>query len=250
MRLRPGLLLCCLLGCQGPRLALETLASPDAAVAADPAPPPRVLRLAAPGGPAETELAAIALLLERGEQPAAAARLRTYVETYPGQLLVRAQLGELLFRLGQYTEARRHFELFLRLADDDEDVALRYRVHTHSRLVEMAEAQDDAYTAHLHRALGLYWLACRRADEPEPESGNISATSLFHRSMAELIAAQRLRPTEARPPLYQYLIWTRLGQPGSARRALAAADRLTLRSELTPAESRRLQVACLLQGAR
>jgi hypothetical protein len=185
-----------------------------------------------------------ATFLQEGEEAAAATHLERYVEERPRHLLARAQLGELLFRREQFDKSRFHFELFVTLAQEQRDELFRTVIHSHSRLVEIGEIQDDPYQEHLHRGIGLFLLACRRATEADPD-GEYSADSLFCRAAAELQEARDDQPDEARPYLYLYQVWTRLGQHAAAARSLAAADARALLSRLTPLERQDLQTACL-----
>jgi hypothetical protein len=111
-------------------------------------------------------------------------------------------------------------------------------------MVEIAEERGDAYEEHLHRGIGLYLLACRRATEPEP-NGECSAGSILCRAAGELQEARKEQPDEARPHLYLYQVWSRLGQSTAAARSLSTADQLGLFSQLTPHERRQLQLAYL-----
>ena len=182
--------------------------------------------------------------LREGHEAEAATHLERYVTQRPEHLIARAQLGELLFRQEKMDEARLHFELFIALSQEYGDEAFPYLVHSHSRLVEIAEAQEDEYQEHLNRGIGLYLLASRRTTESDPE-GEFSAGSLFCRAAGELQEARAEQPEEARPQLYLYQTWSRLGQRAAARRALEAADAHALFSRLTPLERRELGAACI-----
>ncbi len=185
-----------------------------------------------------------ASLLEQDKDAEAAEALKQYVARHPEQLLIRAQLGELLYRVGRWNEARLHFEVFIGLAQEQGESAFRYLIHCHSRLVEIAELQRDGFQEHLNRGIGLYLLACRRLTEPDPE-GDCSATSLLLRSAQELQESREGQPHEARPHWYLYQAWSRLGQDAAAVRALKIADDCAAFSRLTAHERRELQVACL-----
>jgi hypothetical protein len=230
------------LGCQGfgpgvpPAPPLKTpepvvAAGPAAAGAKDPLPADRHLVLAA-------------ALLDQGRERDAVVQLKKYIAKEPGELLVRAELGELLFRLHEWDQSRLEFELFIACAQDHAGEAFRYLIHSHSRLVEIAEQAEDEYQEHLNRGIGLYLLAQRRATEPDPE-GACSASSLLCRAAEELQEARRAQPQEARPHLYLARVWGALGQQAAADRSLLDADARALLSSLTPAERRDLSLACL-----
>jgi hypothetical protein len=153
-------------------------------------------------------------------------------------------LGELLFRLHKAKEARSHFEQFIASAQEQGDKVFRYLIHCHSRMVEIAEERNDDYEEHLHRGIGLYLLACRRATEPDPD-GEYSVSSILCRAAGELQEARKEQPDQARPHYYLYHVWSRLGQNAAAARSLTAADQRALLSNLTPHERQELQVAAL-----
>ncbi len=189
-------------------------------------------------------LAQAAASYERGDDDQAIGHLETYVAERSEHLIARAQLAELLFRQKRHNESRLHFELFIAQAQDHGDLAFRYLVHSHSRLVEIAEEQEDEYEERLNRGIGLYLLACRRTQESDAGEAPWP-DALFCKAAAQLQEARRAEPLEARPDWYLYQVWSRLGQQAGARRALAAADAHALLSRLTPAERRQLHAACL-----
>jgi hypothetical protein len=155
---------------------------------------------------------------------------------------MRCRYADLLLEQKQIKEARQEMELFVTDAQEMGDVALKYLIHTHSRLMETAQAEQDDYAEHLHRGIGLSLLARERAVLPEPD-GELSCESLLCKAAGELAVARRLRPEEARPCWYLYLVWSRLAQTHPARRWLnAARDRAPL-SVLTPCERRGLELA-------
>ncbi len=193
----------------------------------------------APATPADFHLSLATALLEQGNDAEAAAHLERYVTQRPEHLAARAQLGELLFRQGKLEDSRVQLEMFIAMAQEHGEAASRYLVHCHSRLVEIASAQKDQYEEHLNRGIGLYLLACRRGKEPDPD-GEFSVGSLLCRSAMELQHAREDDDEQARPHFYLSQVWTRLGQPGAARRALAAADGSACLTRLTPAERREL----------
>jgi Tfp pilus assembly protein PilF len=183
-------------------------------------------------------------LAAQGDHEAAAEQLTQYITLRPEHLSARAQLGELLFRQGKHEEARLQLELFIALAQDHGEPAFRHLIHCHSRLVEIAEEQNNDYEEHLNRGIGLFLLAVRRAGEADP-NGDCSANSLLCRAATELQAARQDQPDQARSHLYLYQTWKRLGQHSAAVRSLHTADHHALLSRLTPLERRELQAACV-----
>jgi hypothetical protein len=181
--------------------------------------------------------------LELGDEPAACAHLARYVAAHPEQPLLRARLAELLCRRQRFAEARAEYERFVADGQELGEEGLSELVRTHMRLMEIAEAQEDAYGVHLHRGIGLYLLARQRCELPEPE-GELPAEGLYCQAAGELALARRERPAEARPSWYLYQVWTRLAQRQPAQRCLRQAEDAAAFSELTPAEQRGLHLAC------
>jgi hypothetical protein len=188
-------------------------------------------------------------LLEKGKDAEATTHLERYVAERPDQLIARANLGELLFRQHRFEDCKFHFELFIACAQEQGDAAFRYLIHCHSRLVEVSEEEEDAYEEHLNRGIGLYLLACRRASEPNPDA-EPTVDALLCRAAVELREAREEQPDEARPQLYLYQIWSRLGQQAAALQALHGADTCQLFGRLTPLERRELQMACLKEQSQ
>jgi tetratricopeptide (TPR) repeat protein len=193
---------------------------------------------------ARNHLSLAAAYLAQGKDAQAAPHLARYLEAQPDHLAVRAHYAELLLRLDRPGEARAQFERFAADVQDHDTLAREHLVHVHSRLMEIAEGQDDEYAEHLHRGIGLYLLALERARMPEPD-GALSAEGLLCKAAGELTLARLRRPEEARPWWYLYEVWTELAQQRPAARCLRAAAAAAPFSSLTPAEERRLALACL-----
>jgi hypothetical protein len=200
-------------------------------------------------------LSQAAACVERGDEAGATQHLAEYLAAFPEHHVVRVHYAELLLRLGQAHEARSQFERFVAEAQDDPELVARHLVHCHSRLMEIAEAEGDAYAEHLHRGVGLYLLARERADLPDPEDGDLSVESVLCKAAGELTMARMARRDEAQPCWYLYAVWSRLEQRQPALRHLREAESAAPFSYLTPAEKRDLAIACLgrdaeLRGAR
>ena len=188
-------------------------------------------------------LAGILVLLAMPDANTAAQRTKDPGRrTNPEVLLMRCRYADLLLEQKQVKEARQEMELFVRDAQEMGDAALKHLIHTHSRLVEVAQAEADEYAECLHRGIGLCLLARQRAALPEPD-GELSCEGLLCKAAGELAVARRLRPAEARPCWYLYLVWSRLAQRHPARRWLNAAREYAPLSFLTPCERRGLELA-------
>jgi hypothetical protein len=155
---------------------------------------------------------------------------------------MRCRYADLLLEHKQVKEARQEMELFVSDAQEMGDAALKHLIHTHSRLMEVAQAEQDEYAEHLHRGIGLCLLARQRAALAEPD-GELSCEGLLCKAAGELAVARRLRPAEARPCWYLYLVWSRLAQRHPALRWLNAARERAPLSVLTPCERRGLELA-------
>jgi tetratricopeptide (TPR) repeat protein len=181
--------------------------------------------------------------LEAGHDEAACEHLRRYLAAHPEHVAVRGHYAELLLRLHRRREARSEFERFTADAQDAGDGFTRHLVHAHTRLMEIAEGEDDEYGIRLNRGLGLYWLARERTTLTDP-GGELPAEGLLCRAARELDRARRERPGEARPCWYLYAVWSQLAQKQLALRWLRRAAEAAPFSHLTPAEGRSLGLAC------
>ncbi len=192
---------------------------------------------------ARNHLSLAAAYLAEGKDQEAAPHLARYLAAQPDHLVIRAHYAELLLRLEQRDDAREQFERFIAEVQDHEALAREHLVHCHSRLMEIAEGEEDEYAEHLHRGIGLYLLALQRARLPDPE-GPLSTESLLCKAAGELTAARLRRPEEARPWWYLSAVWTELAQQQPASRCLRVAAAVAPLSYLTPTERRNLLLAC------
>lgn len=187
-------------------------------------------------------LSLAAACLDKGDDRGAAPHLAQYLAAKPDHLSVRAHYAELLLRLHDDNGARLQYERYDADVQDSGEGAQKELVHCHSRLMEIADRENDDYAAHLHRGIGLYLLAARREMLPEDEA-DLSAESLLCKAAGELTLARRERPEEARPCWYLFAVWSRLAQRQPAARWLRTAETLAPFSRLTPAERRGLELA-------
>jgi tetratricopeptide (TPR) repeat protein len=181
--------------------------------------------------------------VSRGEEAEAARWLARYVEAQPDHHVIRLQYAEMLLRLGKTGDGRAQLERFIADVQDRGDLADAHVLDCHTRLLRLAEDEQDEYAEHLHRGIGLYLLACQRSQLPD-DAGGLQTEALLCRAAAELGLARRERPDEARPCWYLHAVWSRLGQQQPAARWLRAAEAEAPFSYLTPAERRDLRSAC------
>jgi tetratricopeptide (TPR) repeat protein len=198
----------------------------------------------------QNHLSLAAAHLAQGDDARAVPHLERYLAARPSHLVVRCHLAELLFKLNRAEEARAEFERLAADVQDDPAQAREHRLHCHSRLMQIAEAEGDVYGEHLHRGIGLYLLGSERARLAA--DGGQAAEGLLFRAAAELTLAGRERPEEARPCWYLHEVWSRLARRQPALRWLRAAETAAPFSPLTAAERRGLHLACqrLLAEAR
>jgi hypothetical protein len=170
------------------------------------------------------------------------AALAEHLRVSPGDLGARILAGELAYSLGKAGEARLHFEMFLCASQTMAEAPVAYVIHCHTRLVEIAEEENDRYAEHLNRGLGLYVLAMHGCNNTAPP-GEVTQAALLTRAAEELQLARACQPWQARPHYYLYLVWRQLGQGAAAVRSLRAADAQALVSHMTPKEQCDLQLA-------
>jgi hypothetical protein len=188
-------------------------------------------------------LSLAAAYLEKGDDLTACPYLGRYVEARPDHLVVRFHYAELLLKLDRPGAAREQFTHFVADVQDQSELADRHLIACHSRLMEIAQAEEDEYAEHLHRGIGLYLLGRIRARLNEGGDA-VTPESMFCKAAAELTLARLAKPDEARPCWYLYEVWSQLAQSQPARRWLRAAEAEAPYSYLTPAEQRRLELAC------
>jgi hypothetical protein len=188
------------------------------------------------------ELSLAVAYLEKKDTSTACFHLAVYVDARPEEFNIRARYAELLTRTPRLQDAREQFEQSVACAQDQAKPAVNQMLHFHGRLVELAEQAEDAYAEHLHRGIGLYWLARKRDALPELE-GVLPTEGLLCKAAAELTLAQVERPDEARPSWYLYMVWNQLGQRQPALCQLRQAENAAAFTYLTPAEQRALASA-------
>lgn len=192
-------------------------------------------------------LSLAAAYLAQSKEELAAEQLKQYLNVKPDHFTVRSEYAELLLRLDRLEAAREQFERFEADIQDHESLARQHLVQCHSRLLDIATRLEDDYAMHLHRGIALYWLS-RQRDELTDAGDELSSEGLLCQSASEFILARRARPDEARPCWYLHEVWSRLAQCQPASRWLRAAEASAPFSYLTPAEQRRLHLACRRNG--
>jgi predicted Zn-dependent protease len=198
-------------------------------------------------GLARNHLSLAAAYVGSGLDAQAVPHFALYLAAQPDHLVVRAHYAEVLLRLEEGQAARLQFERFVAEVQNHPDLAEQHLVHCHSRLMEIAEAQDDAYSEHLNRGIGLFLLGRRRTALADFE-GRQYAEGLLFKAASELMLARRQRLDEARPCWYLHEVWSQLAQSQPAARWLRAAAAAAPFSYLTPTELRELHLATYHAG--
>jgi tetratricopeptide (TPR) repeat protein len=187
-------------------------------------------------------LSLAAAYLDKGDDEQALPHLAQYVAAKPEHFIVRAHYAELLLRLGEDRAAVAQYERFDADGQEHEELAQQELIRCHSRLMEIAERQDDVYAAHLHRGIGLCLLACQSVKTPSDDE-SLSTETLLCKAAGELTLARRQRPEEARPYWYLFEVWSQLAQRQPAAHCLRAAEEAAAFSYLTSVERRNLELA-------
>ena len=135
-----------------------------------------------------------AVYLEVGKDAEACVHLAKLVAAHPEHAVVPRRVMPSFFcactGLTRVVSAVRalHWDM-----QDRGDEALSAMIHCHSRLMEIAEAEEDDYAAHLHRGIGLFLLARERTALAVPE-GELPAEGLLCKAAGELNMARALWP--------------------------------------------------------
>ncbi|HUR53673.1 MAG TPA: hypothetical protein VMZ71_06060 [Gemmataceae bacterium] len=152
----------------------------------------------------------------------------------PEQLMFRAHLAELLFKIGQPERAKFHFEKFVADAQTATGPANAHLVHCHTRLMELGGRADDRHAEMLHRGIGLLILV--RQTEGEDEFRE----EMLCKAIKALLEAAESKPTDARVQLYLADAHALAGNRRAADTARERARSLATPGVLTVAESRRV----------
>jgi predicted Zn-dependent protease len=212
-----------------PSAPLRVTATPPDVVPASATQPPTP-------NPSEDHLALAAACTERGDQPAAASHLEQYVKANPDQLMFRAHLAELLFKIDQPERAKFHFEKFISDAQTATGPVNKHLVHCHTRLMEIGGRADDRHAEMLHRGIGLLILVKQTEGEDEFRE------EMLCKAIKALLEAAEAKPTDARVQLYLSEAHALTGNRRAADTARDKARSLATPGTLTLAESRRLAI--------
>lgn len=185
----------------------------------------------------QDDLALAAKCLDRGDEVGAMPYLAALVREHPEQVMFRAQLAELLYRLDRDDQARLHFERFVAAAQDLTGAPQKHLVHCHTRLMELACRGEQPADELFHQGAGLLALARQGLGE----GADLDEAVLCQATKA-LERARDARPHDPRVRLYLGDAYARMGNRRAAEQEWKAAASEAMPGALTPAESRRLSL--------
>lgn len=175
----------------------------------------------------------------RGDTTAATFHLTTHVRRHPDQLLFRLQLAELLFRQDRWSEASHEFETIIAIAQVGPESARKHLVHSHTRLMEIAQEDGDLSREKLHRGIGLYLIANQLVERDE------DVQALCFKAIKSLNEAHEAQPVDGRASWYLYKTWRLLQQSAPAERSLRIARSRIDGSTMTDAEKQEMSSTAL-----
>jgi len=180
--------------------------------------------------PAPDPLSLAAECLGRGDHANAAVHLEAHVRENPDQVMFRVQLAELLVRVGRDDTARIHFERFATDARRSTGPPRKHLIHVHTRLMEIAQRNDDRFGEVLHRGTGLLLLAEEQDGFADRDEG--FCEEMLCKAMKALREAKDLDPGDMQVRVRLAEAYDRMGNPRAAE-----SERTVARSALLPAGS-------------
>ena len=167
-------------------------------------------------------IALAAEALDRGDDRSACLQFSEHLKDHPDDAATRLQYAELLHRLERNTEARAEYLTFISAAQLADGPIRKRLPHAHTRLMQMAQEEEDTASEQLHRGIGLYEVAVAWDAERSEET-------LVEPTLVKSVRALRQARTRypGRANLYLALAYERLGQLSAARSARRAAQAAT-----------------------
>lgn len=159
--------------------------------------------------------------LHKGADAQAVPWLARYVAVEPGHAAARSHYAELLTRLDRLDAAEVQWHRFVGDVQRGDPKPVAHLLQAHTRLMEIAARRDDPHGEHLHRGVGLYYLAWMKAERNDPADD--SPESLLCQATVHLTRARQARPDSARACWYLHRVWAKLGQGAAAQKWLAEA---------------------------
>lgn len=181
--------------------------------------------------------------LSLGNDLLASVHLKIYLDLEPENIIARQNFADLLLRLEQVDQARDQFERFIQDAQKFGAEAHRLLIHSHSRLMTIAQQEGDQYSEHLHRGIGMYYLGLEIDRNPANSQGEPqSREAILFRAAAELTQARMLRTDQVKSCWYLYLVWDRLSCSQPASRWLRLVSQDASLTQLSPREFEEFQL--------
>jgi thioredoxin-like negative regulator of GroEL len=177
--------------------------------------------------PPQDALALAADCLSRGDHASAAPHLEAHVRGHPEQVLFRVQLAELYLRLGRDDAAKVHFVRFSAEARRTTGPAKKQVVHSHTRLMEIAQRDGDRFGEVFHRGVGLLLLAAEQDALPERDAG--FCEEMACKALRALCEARELEPNN---PEVRH--WLAAAYDRTGNRRAADAERAVAGASVTP----------------
>ena len=201
---------------------------------------PLVLSAASAYQPETDPLTLAAECLERGDRANAAVHLEAYVCRHPEQIMFRAQLAELLVRVGRDDDAKAHYERFIADAQRATGAPRNHIVSAHTRLMEIATRADDRFAEIFHRGVGLLLLVKEQEKLADADAG--LGEEMLCKAMKALQEAKELNPSDARTRAYLAEVYERSGNRRGAEAERVAARTAFIPGQLTTTERRHFLV--------
>jgi len=180
--------------------------------------------------PSPDPLSLAAECLGRGDHANAAVHLEVHVRENPDQVMFRVQLAELLVRVGRDDTARVHFERFATDARRSTGPPRKHLIHVHTRLMEIAQRNDDRFGEVFHRGTGLLLLAEEQAGFADRDEE--FCEEMLCKAMKALREAKALDPDDMQVRVRLAEAYDRMGNPRAAE-----SERTVARTALLPAGS-------------
>jgi tetratricopeptide (TPR) repeat protein len=182
------------------------------------------------------QLALAADALDGGDERRASFHLAAHLHDHPDDATTRAQLAETLFQQKRLAEARDEYSIFLATVQGTTGPVRKLLPHAHTRLMLIAQEDNDPAAEQLHRGMGLFALV-ESWDADSDRRDESAAGRTLMKCVRALRAATVAHPGRAN--LYLALAYDRLGQLAAARSALRCAA-AAAPFDLTPWERDRL----------
>jgi hypothetical protein len=156
--------------------------------------------------------------------------------------MFRLQLAELLVQTRNDAKAKVHYEQFLVQAQNAAEPIRKYRVHVHTRLMEIGQRGNDPYAERFHRGVGL--LSLLQEQDKNPDRDDEFCEEMLCKALRALNEAGELKPGDPRVRVYLAEVYERMGNRRRAATERRAAHLVIVPGGLNPGE----QASVLIRG--